>query len=89
MEYNMPFRMKERMPNLYEHFIAQDLTTYLKMALGDRSRKSFLAIIESSEPCYIGRDSVEGTTISFESLRKFYCDKDWMLDRIDQLEVDF
>ncbi len=88
MEYNMPFRMKERMPNLYEHFIAQDLTTYLKMALGDRSRKSFLAIINRPNR-YIGRDSVEGTTISFESLRKFYCDKDWMLDRIDQLEVDF
>ena len=80
MEYNMP--------NLYEHFIAQDLTTYLKMALGDRSRKSFLAIMNRPNR-YIGRDSVEGTTISFESLRKFYCDKDWMLDRIDQLEVDF
>ena len=88
MEYNMPFRMKERMPNMYEHFIAQDLTTYLKMALGDRSRKSFLAIMNRPNR-YIGRDSVEGTTISFESLRKFYCDKDWMLDRIDQLEVDF
>lgn len=88
MEYNMPFRMKERMPNLYEHFIAQNLTTYLKMALGDRSRKSFLAIMNRPNR-YIGRDSVEGTTISFESLRKFYCDKDWMLDRIDQLEVDF
>ena len=88
MEYNMPFRMKERMPNLYEHFIAQDLITYLKMALGDRSRKSFLAIMNRPNR-YIGRDSVEGTTISFESLRKFYCDKDWMLDRIDQLEVDF
>ena len=88
MEYNMPFRMKERMPNLYEHFIAQDLTTYLKMALGDRSRKSFLAIMNRPNSD-IGRDSVEGTTISFESLRKFYCDKDWMLDRIDQLEVDF
>lgn len=88
MEYNMPFRMKERMPNLYEHFIAQDLTTYLKMALGDHSRKSFLAIMNRPNR-YIGRDSVEGTTISFESLRKFYCDKDWMLDRIDQLEVDF
>lgn len=88
MEYNMPFRMKERMPNLYEHFIAQDLTTYLKMALGDRSRKTFLAIMNRPNR-YIGRDSVEGTTISFESLRKFYCDKDWMLDRIDQLEVDF
>ena len=88
MEYNMPFRMKERMPNLYEHFIAQDLITYLKMALGDRSRKSFLAIMNRPNR-YIGRDNVEGTTISFESLRKFYCDKDWMLDRIDQLEVDF
>lgn len=88
MEYNMPFRMKECMPNLYEHFIAQDLITYLKMALGDRSRKSFLAIMNRPNR-YIGRDSVEGTTISFESLRKFYCDKDWMLDRIDQLEVDF
>ena len=88
MEYNMPFRMKERMPNLYEHFIAQDLTTYLKMALGDRSRKSFLAIMNRPNR-YIGRDSVEGTTISFECLRIFYCDKDWMLDRIDQLEVDF
>lgn len=88
MEYNMPFRMKERMPNLYEHFIAQDLITYLKMALGDHSRKSFLAIMNRPNR-YIGRDSVEGTTISFESLRKFYCDKDWMLDRIDQLEVDF
>lgn len=88
MEYNMPFRMKECMPNLYEHFIAQDLITYLKMALGDRSRKSFLAIMNRPNR-YIGRDSVEGTAISFESLRKFYCDKDWMLDRIDQLEVDF
>ena len=88
MEYNMPFRMKECMPNLYEHFIAQDLIAYLKMALGDRSRKSFLAIMNRPNR-YIGRDSVEGTTISFESLRKFYCDKDWMLDRIDQLEVDF
>lgn len=88
MEYNMPFRMKECMPNLYEHFIAQDLITYLKMALGDLSRKSFLAIMNRPNR-YIGRDSVEGTTISFESLRKFYCDKDWMLDRIDQLEVDF
>lgn len=88
MEYNMPFRMKERVPNLYEHFIAQDLITYLKMAFGDRSRKSFLMIMNRPNR-YIGRDSVEGTAISFESLRKFYCDKDWMLDRIDQLEVDF
>ena len=37
---------------------------------------------------YIGRDSVDRGEISFENLRKYYMEKDWMVDRIDQLEVD-
>lgn len=87
MEYNVPFQMKEHIPNLYEHFIGQNLITYMKMALGDRSRKSFLEIMNRPNR-YIGRDCVEKGNVSFESLRSFYCDKDWMLDRIDQLDVD-
>ena len=31
---------------------------------------------------------MERGEVSFEDLRKFYCDKDWMQDRIDQLEWD-
>lgn len=87
MEYNIPFQMKEHFPNLYEHFISQNLLTYMKMALGDRSRKSFLEIMNRPNR-YIGRDSVERGEVSFESLRKFYCDKEWMQDRIDQFELD-
>lgn len=87
MEYNLPFSMKEHFPNLYEHFIGQNLITYMKMALGDRSRKLFLQIMNRPNR-YIGRDSVECTEVSFEDLRKFYQDKDWILDRIDQMEVD-
>ena len=87
MEYNIPFQMKEHFPNLYEHFIGQNLITYMKMALGDRSRKSFLGIMNRPNR-YIGRDAVEEREISFEGLRKFYEDKDWMLDRIDKLDVD-
>lgn len=87
MEYNVPFQMKEHFPNLYEHFIGRNLITYMKMALGDRSRKSFLEIMNRPNR-YIGRDSIERGEVSFEDLRKFYCDKDWMIDRIDQLEVD-
>lgn len=37
---------------------------------------------------YIGRDSVASGKPSFEEMRKFYCDKEWMLDRIDQFEWD-
>lgn len=87
MEYGISFHMKEHVPNLYEHFIAKNFITYMKMALGDRSRKSFLEIMNRPNR-YIGRDSVERGEISFEQLRKYYEEKDWMLDRIDQLEVD-
>lgn len=87
MEYNLPFQMREHVPNLYEHFIGRNLITYMKMALGDRSRKSFLEIMNRPNR-YIGRECVERGEITFERMRKFYVNKDWMVDRIDQLELD-
>lgn len=87
MEYNIPFHMKEHIPNLYEHFIGQNLIAYMKMALGDRTRKTFLEIMNRPNR-YFSRDCVDESQISFENLRKYYEDKDWMLDRIDQLDVD-
>ena len=87
MEYNQPFHMKEHLPNLYEHFIAKNFIGYMKMALGDRSRKLFLEIMNRPNR-YIGRDSVETSEVSFEDLKRFYADKEWMQDRIDQLDVD-
>ena len=57
------------------------------MALGNRSRQTFLEIMNRPNR-YIGRDSVEYGEISFEELRKYYEEKEWMLDRIDQLELD-
>ncbi|WP_461812076.1 ATP-dependent helicase [Faecalimonas sp.] len=87
MEYNLPFQMKEHLPNLYEHFIGKNFCAYLRMAVGKKERKDFLEVM--NRPIrYISRSSVEKAEVSFESLRKFYCDKEWMLDRIDQLDVD-
>jgi len=88
MEYNVPYYMKESFPNIYEHFIARNLCAYMKMALGERSRKLFLEIMNRPNR-YISRDSLEHGEVSFEELRRLYHDKEWMLDRIDQLEVDF
>ncbi|MGO5051292.1 ATP-dependent helicase [Lachnospiraceae bacterium LCP25S3_G4] len=86
-EYGVPFQMKEHLPNLYDHFIGRNLQTYLRIALGSRERKDFLEIVNRPNR-YIGRDSMEHSTITFEGLRSFYCDRDWMQDRIDQLELD-
>lgn len=87
MEYNQPFYMKEHVPNLYEHFVARNFISYMKMALGDRSRKCFLEIMNRPNR-YIGRDSVEKGEVSFEELKKYYRDMEWMQDRIDRLDVD-
>lgn len=87
LERQIPFQMREHMPNIYNHFIAKDIRTYFKMALGSRERQDFLQIMNRPKR-YIGRDSLSGRTASFEDLRKFYCDKEWMQDRVDQFEWD-
>lgn len=87
MEYQIPFQMKERMNNLYEHFIGVDIESYFRLSQGRPERKHFLQVANRPNR-YIGRDSMDSRTVSYESLRNFYCDKKWMLDRIDQLEWD-
>lgn len=87
MEYQIPFHMKEHINNIYEHFIARNLISYLKMAKGSRDRRLFLDVMNCPKR-YISRESLESTLISFEDLKRFYCDKEWMIDRIDQFEWD-
>ncbi len=88
VERKIPFQMREHMPNLYEHFIAKDICAYLRMAQGTLSRADFLQIMNRPVR-YFGRDAVSGRgEISFEELRIAYEDKEWMQDRIDQLEWD-
>ncbi len=86
MEYQIPFTMKEQLPNLFRHWISRNLQAYLKMAAGDRSRKIFLEIMNRPNR-YIARDALGSSTISFGELREFYKDKDWMCDRITTLET--
>ena len=87
VERKIPFQMKEHLPNIYEHFIAKDIMAYFRLATGDRNRQDFLQVMNRPKR-YLGRDSVAGAKVSFEDMRKFYCDKDWMIDRIDQFEWD-
>ncbi len=87
IERHIPFQMREHLPNLYNHFIAKDIQAYFRLAEGERNRSDFLAVMNRPKR-YIGRDSLSGNEVSFEVMRNFYCDKDWMMDRIDQFEWD-
>lgn len=86
-EYQIPFVMKEHLNNIYEHFKALDMISYLRLSQGEYDRKYFLQIANRPNR-YLTRESMKTGNVSYESLRRYYRDKDWMVDRIDQLEWD-
>lgn len=87
MEFNIPFEMRDALPNIYEHWIAKDLFAYLHLARERLDRVEFLQVMNRPKR-YIARDAIDAKVISLETLRTYYEDKDWMLDRIDRLELD-
>lgn len=87
MEYNIPFKMKDSMPNIYEHWIAKNLMGYIRFALGQRERGIFLQIANRPKR-YISRESLSEPMIDMKHLKEYYSDKDWMIERIEKLEYD-
>jgi DNA helicase-2/ATP-dependent DNA helicase PcrA len=87
LKSKMDFQMKERLPNLYQHFIAKDVCAYFRLAMGKGTRQDLLGVMNRPKR-YLSRDALSSKEVNFEAMRTFYVDKDWMMDRVDQLEWD-
>jgi len=87
IEYNIPFTTRDIIPNLYEHWIAKNIFSYIRLAMGNRDRSEFLQIMNKPKR-YISRDTLSTPLVDFEELRKLYEDKQWMVQKIDDLETD-
>lgn len=93
MEWNLPFRMKDSLPNLYEHWITQDILAYIRIA-GDelakhrQARRADVLRVINRPKRFVSRDALEGQIISWDSLKSWYQDRGWMVERIEQLEYD-
>lgn len=87
LEFNLPFRMKDVIPNIYEHWITRDILTYIRIALGSRSRADFLQIINRPKR-YIARDAFYEEEVSFWNLKEYYSDKVYVVERIERLKYD-
>ncbi|NBH13225.1 ATP-dependent helicase [Lachnospiraceae bacterium] len=89
MAYNIPFRTRDNIPNLYEHWITRDILTYIRLALGSRSRKDILKIMNRPNR-YITRESLEEAEVAFDVWADYFYDKNqhWVAERIEQLEAD-
>lgn len=85
MYANVPMRTKEGMPNLFEHWIARDLMCYLRLAKGDRTRNTFLQVMNRPNR-YISRDALAEQSVDFDKLRWFYRNKEWMVERLTMME---
>lgn len=87
MEYNIPFRIKDSIPDIYEHWIAKDIFAYIRVAMGSHDRGDFLQIMNKPKR-YIGRDYLTDQEIDLDVLARYYDDKDWMVERIEKLQRD-
>lgn len=87
MEYNIPFQMKDVIPNVYDHWIAKNVMTYLRLGKGSNKRSDLLQVL--NKPLrYISRECLEDEIISWDVMLQYYEDKPWMCDRIETLEHD-
>ena len=87
MERQVPFNMKEKLPNLFHHWICRNLLAYMHFAAGEKKRKYFVEFMNRPNR-YISRDALSlSPIVDFEELKEFYKDKDWMCDRITTLET--
>lgn len=89
MTYNIPFRTRDNIPNLYEHWITRDILTYIRLAMGGRERRDILQIMNRPKR-YITRESVDEEVIAFDAWAEYFYEKKqpWVAERIEQLEAD-
>lgn len=85
MEYQIPIQLRDAVPSLYDHWIARDIFAYLRLGRGGRDRRDVLLIM--NRPLrYLSRSCLDTAVVSFDSLRAWYDDKPWMIERIDEME---
>ncbi len=87
MEYNIPFRMKDNLPNLFDHWIVSDILAYIRLGRGATQRSLYLQIINRPKR-YVNRECFDSPEVDFEEVKTYYEDKNWMLERLEQLEYD-
>lgn len=87
MEYNIPFRMRDKTPNLFDHWIAINFFDYINIACGSGDRAAALRIINRPKR-YIARDSFREKSITLDGLRELYDDKPYVVERIEKLKYD-
>ena len=85
--YNIPFQMRDVIPNIFDHWIARNILTYIKIAMGNKDRKLFLQIMNRPKR-YISRSMLTDPQVDLKKLKQETFGKKWLYEKIDKLEMD-
>lgn len=87
LSYNIPFQMRDVVPNLFDHWIAKNIIAYIRLAMGSRERGLMLQVMNRPNR-YLSRESLPDATVDFHRWKQQYRDRNWMAERIEKLEYD-
>lgn len=88
MVYNVPFVMKDSVPNIYQHWIGKDIFAYMNIAFGGNSRSDYLRIINRPNR-FISRSYLDEDPVNLANVKDYLENREWMVERIEQMEYDF
>ena len=75
------------MPNLFDHFAVRYVLDYMRIAMGDTSRATFLRIINKPSR-YISRDALLEDPADYDKLRFRLRNKESVVENLDKMMAD-
>lgn len=87
MEYNLPFQMRDHLPNCYEHWIARQIIAYVRIAMGSRERADYL-LIWNRPKRYLRREWLSDSLVDTDRILEQVQDKKWAVENLEKLNTD-
>lgn len=89
LKEKIPYQMREKPYNPYEHFIAKDFMHYLNLCNGNLSMEHFVPVMNRPMR-YMSRDAINANKylVDFDNIKHFYKEKEYMQQHILKLEYD-
>ena len=86
-QFNIPYTISDSMPNIFEHFVVKNILDYMRIAMGDNSRSTFLRILNKPSR-YISREALFEDPVDYDKLRWRLREKEYAVDNLDKFMAD-
>ncbi len=87
MQDNIPYRIKDTVPDILTHFTSINIMDYIRFAMGNRDRARVLRVINRPNR-YISREAFTDPNVDFEQVKEHYKDNARIIQNIVTLEND-